>query len=178
VIARLVPFLPQIAAVAVALSLGTAGYQYVRAERARTQATAARNDLSQLRREVAEATARQAIDNQREGARRVLVQSEVIHAQVQKTAAADAAADRARTERDRLRNDLAAVVAAATGPHPSAACSCQAAGETVSVLAGLLHRVAAEREELARFADRAWLAGEGCERSYDALTPTTKQETP
>lgn len=170
-ITRLVPFLPQIAAVAVALSLGTAGYQYVQAERARTQANAARNDLSQLRREVAEATARQAIDNQREGARRVLVQSEVIHAQVQKTAAADAAADRARTERDRLRDDLAAVVAARTAPDPAAACECEAAGEAVAVLAGLLNRVGAEREELARFSDRAWLAGEGCQRSYDALRP-------
>lgn len=171
-IARLIPFLPQLAAVAVALSLGTAGYQYARAERARTQANAARSELSQLRRDVAEATARQAIANQREAARRALVQSEVIHAQVQKTAAAEAAADRARTERDRLRDDLAAVVAARTGPDPAAAGECEAAGEAVAVLAGLLNRVGAEREELARFADRAWLAGEACQRSYDALTPT------
>jgi hypothetical protein len=170
VIADLVErFLTPVALLVAVLALGIAAWKHIEAERARTQ-------LNELRLAVAESTKRQAIANQQEGARRVFRQTEAIHAQVLKTEAAAASADRARRERDGLRSDLAAVVAAATGPHPAAAAQCPTAQPAVAVLAGLLDRVTEEREELARFADRAWLAGEACQRSYDALTSTTAQE--
>lgn len=156
-----------LAAIVSALCLVLAGYEHLQAERVRTQ-------LNNLRIDVAESTKRQAIANQRETGRRLLRQIEVTDVQLLKTQAAEAAADRTRTERDGLRSDLAAFVARAAAPDPApdpaAPGQCPPAAPAVAVLARLLDRSADEREELARFADRAWIAGEACQRSYDALT--------
>lgn len=152
-----------LAAVFAALCLVLAGYEHLQAERVRTQ-------LNNLQRDTDEARRMQTEANARELARRALKQSEVVHAQVQATQAADAAADRARADRNRLHDALAAVVAAHATPDPAAPAHCPPANPAAAVLAGLLDRCVERREELARFADRAWIAGEACERSYDALT--------
>lgn len=85
-------------------------------------------------------------------------------------AAADAAG--ARAAADGLRKQLAAYLAAgrAAGGDPAAAGNGQAAGDPLGVLADVLERADRRAGALADFADAARIAGQQCERAYDALT--------
>lgn len=77
-------------------------------------------------------------------------------------AAADAAAGK-------LRNDLATFVAAAKSPSSAAVGERPAADTALDLLAGLFNRADARAGDLAEYADRARIAGQQCERDYDAL---------
>jgi hypothetical protein len=77
-------------------------------------------------------------------------------------AAADAAAGR-------LRRDLAAAVAAAKRADPPAIGQRPAADSALDLLAVLFNRADDTAGDLAQYADRARIAGQQCERDYDAL---------
>lgn len=86
------------------------------------------------------------------------------------TARADANAAHAVAER--LRQRLGELVAAghAAGNSATAGPS-QAAGDPLDVLADVLSRADKRAGELAEYADAAHVAGQACERAYDALSP-------
>ncbi|HDR9034379.1 TPA: DUF2514 family protein [Burkholderia vietnamiensis] len=100
--------------------------------------------------------------------RRVAAQSEnAEYANQQRTAAlADAFA--ARAAAGSLQQRVDQLVAAAR--HPAAAAGSPAAGDALDLLADVLGRAGERAGELAEYADRARIAGQQCERDYDALT--------
>lgn len=154
-------------------ALALAGCQYIRAERAQKATADARAEFAAYRADAMAAAAKAADDNARETARRLQVQSEVIHAEVQRSQAIQVAAARAAAAHDSLRSELARIAARgrAAAADPEAGPESQAAGAAAAMLADLLDRCSARRRELAEFADRAHSAGLACQRSYDALTP-------
>ena len=86
----------------------------------------------------------------------------------QRTAAlADAFA--ARAAAGSLQQRVDQFVAAAR--HPAAAAGSPATGDALDLLADVLSRADERAGELAEYADRARIAGQQCERDYDALTP-------
>ncbi|WP_454710937.1 DUF2514 family protein [Cupriavidus nantongensis] len=83
-------------------------------------------------------------------------------------ALADARAAGAVAEQLRVRAvQLAAAARAAS--HSAAAGGSAAAGDPLDVLTDVLSRADARAGDLAEYADRARIAGQACERSYDAL---------
>lgn len=82
------------------------------------------------------------------------------------TALADAFAARAAAGSLQQRVDQLVAVAR----HPAAAAGSQAAGNALDLLADVLGRADQRAGELAEYADRARIAGQQCERDYDALT--------
>lgn len=88
-------------------------------------------------------------------------------AQLDQVRAARLAADRMAA---RLRAQLAAGHASAGADHPATAADCEAASARSRVLAELLGRADDRAGSLAAAADAARIAGQACERSYDALT--------
>lgn len=80
-------------------------------------------------------------------------------------AAARAAADGLRADRDRYR------AAARAAAHPGAAAAGPTAGDALDLLSELFAGADAAAGELAQAADLAHAAGITCERSYDALIP-------
>ncbi|AIT20982.1 DUF2514 family protein [Burkholderia thailandensis] len=102
--------------------------------------------------------------------RRTAAQSEIAnHANHQRTAAlADAFA--ARAAAGSLQQRVDQLVAAAH--HPAAAAGSPAAGDALDLLADVLGRADQRAGELAEYADRARIAGQQCERDYDALIVT------
>ncbi|MCO1435458.1 DUF2514 domain-containing protein [Burkholderia multivorans] len=99
-----------------------------------------------------------------------------------RTAAQQENANHAAKERDQARADAAAAASAADGlrkqvatlieraRHPAATTGSAAAGDALDLLADVLGRVDERAGELAEYADRARIAGQQCERDYDALT--------
>ncbi|WP_080432113.1 DUF2514 family protein [Burkholderia ubonensis] len=81
-------------------------------------------------------------------------------------ARADAAA--AASAADGLRKQVAALVAGAR--HPAATTGGAPAGDALDLLADVLGRVDARAGELARIADERGIAGQQCQRDYEALT--------
>lgn len=102
--------------------------------------------------------------------RRLQAQDGVVQdaqAQLDQVRTARTAADRVAI---RLRAQLAAVGKASAGAtDPAAAGDCAAAEARAGVLAELLSRADDRAGSLAAVADAARIAGEACERSYDAL---------
>ena len=140
-----------------ALLVAVAGYGYhhgVQRERARTDA----------RIQAAEANAR-AIT-----ARRFQTLQEASDAEftARQTAQRDAAAARAAVVG--LRQRAADFAASSLPDSPASAPGCAAADDRARVLADLLGSAAERADELAVAADSARLAGQLCERAYDALT--------
>ncbi|MBU9417140.1 DUF2514 domain-containing protein [Burkholderia multivorans] len=98
-----------------------------------------------------------------------------------RTAAQQEVADNAAQERDQARADAAAAASAADGlrqqvavlveraRHPATSAGSPAAGDALDLLADVLSRVDERAGELAEYADRARIAGQQCERDYDAL---------
>lgn len=116
---------------------------------------------------------RQQVEAAREDERRTQIQlSKELENAHQSLTAARAAADDARSALDRLRARARAVAAGGQCPaqHPAAAASGPAAGDPAGLLADLLVEAAAEARRYAEIADNARIAGQLCERSYDALT--------
>ncbi|MCO1358811.1 DUF2514 domain-containing protein [Burkholderia multivorans] len=99
-----------------------------------------------------------------------------------RTTAQQENASHAAKERDQARADAAAAVTAADGlrkqvaglveraRHPAATPGSAAAGDALDLLADVLGRADQRAGELAEYADRARIAGQQCERDYDALT--------
>lgn len=79
----------------------------------------------------------------------------------------DRAAAASRSLRDQLAAERARATAAAADPQATE--NCRAAGATAAVLTELLDRCSDRRRELAEYADRARIAGQLCQKSYEAL---------
>ncbi|PRG76123.1 hypothetical protein C6T58_24680 [Burkholderia multivorans] len=98
-----------------------------------------------------------------------------------RTAAQQEVADNAAQERDRARADAAAAASAADGlrqqvavlveraRHPASAAGSAPAGDPIGVLADVLGSIDDRAGELAKIADERGIAGQQCERDYDAL---------
>ncbi len=128
---------------------------------ARCDAAAATTRVSALQQKVVEL----------EGQRDAL--ASVINRQQEATNAAANLARRARADAaaaDRAADSLRQHVARVAGQCSAAAAVGQAGAEPGAVLAELFGRLEAAGRELAADADRARIAGQLCERSYDALS--------
>ncbi|KDB06753.1 Protein of unknown function DUF2514 [Burkholderia sp. lig30] len=102
-----------------------------------------------------------------------------------RTAAQQEIATDAAKERDQARADAVAAASAADGlrrqvailvdgvRHSAAAAGGSPAGDALDLLADVLGRADARAGELAAIADERGIAGQQCERSYDALTGDT-----
>lgn len=156
-----------ILAVAVLLASHWGAYQHgqsvARAEAG--QASAQRDSGDRLAELIGERGARQ------EEQRRAAAQEEArAHAQEERTIADAGAAD-ADAAGQRLRSDAIQLAAAVScpGPDTAAVARGQAATRAAMVLSDLLSRSVATNRELAQAYDRARIAGQQCEREYDAL---------
>lgn len=109
-------------------------------------------------------------ENLRESTRRtVVVQQEANHAD-QAASAARADADAAHSAGERLRLRLAAAERGRTAGDPAAAGASATADAPGLVPYDVFESVRAAGERLAGYADQSRIAGQACERSYDALT--------
>jgi hypothetical protein len=117
----------------------------------------------ELRRSQDEAAERARLDHQKEDSDRETRRLQE-RAQAER-AAADVAAGK-------LRSDLAAFVAAAKRAGPAAVGERPPADSALDLLADLQSRIDARAGELADYADAARIAGQQCERDYDALSLT------
>ncbi|PXW28267.1 DUF2514 family protein [Paraburkholderia caballeronis] len=109
--------------------------------------------------------------------RRTAAQSEIAKdANAQRTAAlADAFA--ARAAAGGLQQRVTQLIAAArTAGHSATAAGSPATGDALDLLADVLGRADDRAGELAAYADAARIAGEQCERDYDALTAANTVE--
>ncbi|UQP02222.1 DUF2514 domain-containing protein [Burkholderia multivorans] len=103
-----------------------------------------------------------------ESNRRAAAQSENAKDANQQRTAALADAFAARAAAGSLQQRVDQLVAAAR--HPAAAPGSPATGDAFDLLADVLGRADQRAGELAKYADRARIAGQQCERDYDALT--------
>lgn len=140
----------------------------------------ARVDREQLRadfaayRGQAEANTRKAVEAARLAERQIHNrQQENLDAALKDLTAARADAAAARSAHDRLRQRAAALAATARCvPGPAAAAEPGApASAPADLLADVLGRAADRARQLADYADAARIAGEQCQRDYDALMP-------
>ncbi|AJY14242.1 DUF2514 domain-containing protein [Burkholderia dolosa] len=147
----------------VALAITAAGC-YFKGHADGVRATTAAAQKSQL-----EAVAAARAEEQR----RTAAQSEIAKdANKQRTAAlADAFA--ARAAAGSLQQRVDQLVAAAL--HPAAAAGSSATGDALDLLADLFGRADERAGELAKIADERGIAGQQCERDYDALTESINQ---
>ncbi|MCO8609746.1 DUF2514 domain-containing protein [Burkholderia multivorans] len=100
--------------------------------------------------------------------RRTAAQQEIANDANQQRTAALADAFAARAAAGSLQQRVDQLVAAAR--HPAASAGSPAAGDALDLLADVLGRVDERAGELAEYADRSRIAGQQCERDYDALT--------
>lgn len=138
------------------------GFQHHRAKTAgeelrQAQATAAQQEAQALRDNIAETERRMAAQQETTNA---------AHAELDK-ARRDAAA--ARDAAGRVRSAFAAYAASAASVGASAPGRSQAADASVALCTDLLGRTVARAAELADLADRSFIAGQACERSYGSL---------
>ena len=106
--------------------------------------------------------------------RRAAAQKEIVDAHEARARRARADADAAGAAAARLRDRVAALVAASGHPaagDPSAAAASAPAGDATELLADVLGRCVSRVRELAAVADERGAAGAACERAYDALNP-------
>lgn len=154
-------------AIVIVLLLAVLGFQWGRAEHALRQADAFKGQA------VAERTARalDATERRLELSRAKRLQ-EILDAEHLARLDVEASARRAVAADVGLRGELArlAARARAAGADPAATGEREAAIAAVPVLAGLFEQCSERRAELARHADAARIAGQTCERAYDALT--------
>jgi hypothetical protein len=100
--------------------------------------------------------------------RRTAAQQEIANDANQQRTAALADAFAARAAAGSLQQRVDQLVAAAR--HPAAAAGSPAAGDALDLLADVLGRSDETSGELAKIADDRGIAGQQCERDYDALT--------
>lgn len=122
--------------------------------------------------ERAEWTARQRDQlraNENESMRRLAAQEASERETRKRLDAAAAAVRRERAAAGELREELAAADRKRRAADPAAAGQCAAAEATVDMRTDLFGRADDAAGELAAYADAARLAGQACERAYDAL---------
>lgn len=100
--------------------------------------------------------------------RRTAAQTEIANDANQQRTAALADAFAARAAAGGLQQRVDQLIAAAR--HPAATAGSPAAGDALDLLADVLGRADQRAGELAEYADQARIAGQQCERDYDALT--------
>lgn len=111
-------------------------------------------------------------DARAEDKRRIETQAKEINDAIKKSEAARADARAADAVSRELRARLATITNASRNPFdPATVSSSPPAGDTIGVLADLLSRADQRAGVLAAYADAARIAGQACERSYDALIP-------
>ncbi|WP_051975366.1 DUF2514 family protein [Cupriavidus necator] len=106
--------------------------------------------------------------------RRTAAQTEIANAATKEAESARADARDADAAAERLRIRVAQLIAAARAGNTAAAGTGSAAGDPLDVLANMFSRLDRRAGELAGYADSARIAGQACERSYDALTGGAK----
>ena len=145
----------------------------------RTRAAGYKADVAVVAKQHAEAvtrsvTAALAVEqaNRAEEGRRENAKQEAIDAAKQQTEVAQRELATARTERDRLRERVAAFAAAAkrAAANPAPGAGSPPATSALDVLADLFYRADSVSQELGEALDRSWIAGRACERQYDSLT--------
>ncbi|SOT39775.1 DUF2514 family protein [Burkholderia cenocepacia] len=99
--------------------------------------------------------------------RRTAAQSEIAKDANQQRTAALADAFAARAAAGSLQQRVDQLIAAAR--HPAATAGSPPASDALDLLADVLGRADQRAGELAEYADRARIAGQQCERDYDAL---------
>lgn len=156
-----------------AAALLWAGWAEIRVAQTRVGLAQARADLSQERQDRAQALAI-AIDKARRADLQTITQlrTALNDAQTQTDALQrdrDRAAHAARSLREQLATERARAASAAA--DTGAPEGCRATAATAAVLTDLLVRCSDRRRELADYADRARIAGQLCQRSYEALRP-------
>lgn len=155
---------------ALAAALALAGWQWREAVAARSDAAAVRLQFAEYR-ETQERQTRQALEQQRaDKARGDKTRQEAIDAEFLARQSAEADAARLRASHGQLQRyaeDLATSLGRAAG-DPAIAGRCEAAVNELAVVVGALDDFA---EEAATAADSARIAGQLCERAYQALTP-------
>ncbi|PRE27514.1 DUF2514 family protein [Burkholderia multivorans] len=125
-------------------------------------------EIADMKAAAAQAQAK-AVDAARaEEQRRTAAQSEIAKDANQQRTAALADAFAARAAAGSLQQRVDQLVAAAR--HPAAAAGSPTAGDPLDLLADVLGRADERAGELAAYADAARIAGQQCERDYDALT--------
>lgn len=156
-------FLTPALGVALVAALALVGWQW-------HQATSARAELSDERLAIAKQIADATTAARAEEQRRTLKIQEASHAELLARQAAEADAGRARSAAVGLRQRATQLAASCTASHPTATASSPAADSPGDLLADLLQRVDDAAGEIGRYADQARIAGQLCERSYDALS--------
>ncbi|UWX75382.1 DUF2514 domain-containing protein [Burkholderia gladioli] len=99
--------------------------------------------------------------------RRTAAQSEIANEAARQRSAALGDAFAARAAADGLRKQVAALLSRAQHPTPSA--GSPPAGDPIGVLADVLESADERAGRLAEIADERGIAGQQCERDYDAL---------
>lgn len=160
-------------AIAIVVLLAALGWQWGAAEKAGRRAETFKTERDNARSQVVaeqKARAQDAEERRIENVRAKRLQ-EILDAESIARADLQAAARRAAVADSSLRGELARLAgrARAAGADPAATAEREAALAAVPVLTGLLDQCSQRRTELARFADESRLAGQTCERAYDAL---------
>jgi hypothetical protein len=110
-------------------------------------------------------------DARREEQRRLFEQAEIANAAKKEADQARADARAADAIAGRLRQRVADLVAASrAGGDSTATSGGSAAGDPIGMLADVLGRCDRRAGILAQYADAARIAGQACERTYEALT--------
>lgn len=104
--------------------------------------------------------------------RRTAAQTEIANVATKDAETARADARTAGAAAEQLRRRIADLVAASRAAgNPAAAGAGPATDDPIGMLADVLSRADQRAGVLAGYADAARIAGQACERSYDALTP-------
>lgn len=156
-----------------AAALGVIGAQYLTIQHLRAGIAEQLGAMAQERANAALAALRQQQEHREEEQRRIAAQKEALDAAEQNAARARADLAVADAAAGRLRDRLAAFVAAAreAAGNPHTVQPGQAASDPAGVLADVLGRCITRVRFLAAVADERGTAGQLCERYYDALNP-------
>lgn len=154
------------AAVLVVLALAGGSVLVYRGER-----DAARAELAQSRLDAARAQVKAVDDARIEEQRRTTAQTEIANDATKKLEGARADLAAANDVSGRMRQRIAELLAAGrTAGNPAPAGAGPATDDPIGMLADVLGRADQRAGILAEYADVARIAGQACERSYDALT--------
>lgn len=149
----------------------SAGWE-VQGWRKDVEISAINEDRARERRDQALAQVKAVDDARIEEQRRTAAQSENANEAIKQLQAAQAGARAADFARRELLARVAALANAARRPDDSAAVGAgPSATDPVLLLADVLGRADQRAGDLAQYADAARIAGQKCERDYDALMP-------